>query len=107
MSIKTNSPDLEEALELLARKTSEAYSDDGLVTIVFSGSGEYKAVRINGFLEDIDKETLEKAILSAVIRSKEKQSKDFLGVITKEIEKEVERIREREEDTGVTIENVS
>ena len=55
---------VEEALRSLSKKTNQETSQNGLVTIVYTGTGEIKDIKINAVLSDIDKAELEEEILN-------------------------------------------
>ena len=39
--------ELDEAINTLSKAVKQESSDDGLVTLVFTGAGEFKEIRIN------------------------------------------------------------
>ncbi len=95
--------ELDEAINTLSKAVKQESSDDGLVTLVFTGAGEFKEIRINGALEDLDKGILEDAILNCLERSRERMSTDIYSVLLDFLNKE----NQEKEDFVVDIEDVS
>ena len=103
-----NDKELKEAFESLERRINEISSSDGIVSLKFSGMGEYLGVNINLPLEELDKETLEKAILECLELAKTKIGNDLFRMIRESIERKRKEINaDNEEDYGVTIKDVS
>lgn len=99
-------PELDKLIEDMLKKQNNVTSDDGKVTLHFTGGGDYTSVDINCFLEETTKEELEKDFISVLEKSKAifsaELADNIIGYIKHKEEKE-----EQEDEYGVTIDNVS
>lgn len=107
MDNKTINKRIEEEIKLLANKEIEITSQNGLVTILLSGSTTYKDVKINGNLSDIYKEELEEEILNALALARNELQKQINEAFESVVENILEDSRKEEDDSAITIENVS
>ena len=73
--------DLNDLRKKLEQKTHLTTSNDGLVTIQYTGTGDYKNISINGDLKNIDKDILEKDILDLIDYSKKQMQADLTEVM--------------------------
>ncbi len=108
--MRKNEKELKEALDSLERKISEVSSNDGIVSIKFSGMGEYLSLNINLPLEELDKDTLEKSIIECLEISKTKIGDDLFKLLKERVDRERSLLKEQEDDDddyGVTIKDVS
>ena len=72
--------------EYLKQQSHIVTSNDGLITVVFSGDGSYQSFRINKdqlLYEDI--RTLEKDIMEVINRSKEQMGADLLSTMNTDL----------------------
>ena len=88
-------------LESIITKRGNVTSDDGFVTLTYSGAGNYTKVTINCFLEEISKEDLEKDFIEVLAKSKEEMTED----IVKSLEDFTKA--HNDEENEVTIKDVS
>lgn len=101
-------PEFEKILEEVLETKNNVTSDDGKVTLHFTGVGEYTKVEINCFLEETNKEELEKDFLSVLAKSKEAFSSVLSNLLAEFAKKHEETKEENDDDEyGVTIDNVS
>ncbi len=56
-------------------------SDDGVVTMQYTGTGEYKNISINVDLKTVDKDVLEKDILTLIEYSKKQMQADLTEIM--------------------------
>ena len=61
----------------LEKKVHVTTSTDGIVTIQYTGTGEYKNISINVDLKTVDKDVLEKDILDLIAYSKNQMQADL------------------------------
>lgn len=96
--------DLEKMRSELDKKVHLTSSEDGLVSMQYTASGNYKSLSINGDLSTMDKEVIEKDIIDLINYSKNQMSADFTEYMMKNMkeekagENEVEESEEDEED---------
>ncbi len=105
--IENNDPELERLFDEMLNKKNNVTSEDGKVTLYFTGVGEYTGVKINCFLEETTKEELENDFLSVLVKSKEVFSTELATSLANFVKEHEEIKEETEEDYGVTIDNVS
>ena len=74
--------DLNDLRKKLEQKIHLTTSTDGLVTIQYTGTGEYKNISINSDLKNIDKDILEKDILDLIDYSKKQMQADLTEIIS-------------------------
>jgi len=73
---------LDELHKELEKKLHLSSSSDGLVSLQYTGSGDYKALSINSPLSSIlDKSVLERDILDVINYSKNQMSADVTGMM--------------------------
>ena len=73
--------ELKDIKEKLEKKYHSTTSDDGLVTLEYTGSGEYKKLTINKNLDEADKEKLEKDIVGLIEYAAKQIQADFTQII--------------------------
>ena len=106
--MNSNDNELKEAIISLERRINEVSSNDGIVSIKFTGMGDFLSVNINLPLEELDKETLEKSIVECLELTKKKTGDDLFKMFKESIERTIRKEEEKEnEEYGVTIDNVS
>jgi len=67
----------QKVIEALSKKIHTATSEDGYVSLEYSGTGEYHNLKINVNLDEVDKAKLEKDIMDIFTYSKNQISVDF------------------------------
>jgi len=107
--MNNNDKEFKEAIENLERRINEVSSNDGLFSLTFSGTGEYISCKINGRIEELDQDTLEKSIIECLNTQKKEVSEGVLNMIL-DLSKENKKIKDsndKDDELGVTIKNVS
>ena len=75
ISIEEN--EINDLRKKLEKKIHLTTSTDGVVTIQYTGTGEYKNISINVDLKTVDKDVLEKDILDLIAYSKNQMQADL------------------------------
>ena len=93
--------ELEKIIDDLLTRQNNVTSDDGKVTIYFTGVHEYTDIKINCFLEEITKEELEADIISVLDKSMKLSSSEFADSLINYVKKKGEEMSELDENDDV------
>ena len=93
--------ELEKIIDDLLTKSNNVTSDDGKVTIYFTGVHEYTDIKINCFLEETTKEELEADIISVLDKSMKLSSSEFADSLINYVKKKGEEMSELDENDDV------
>ena len=92
--------DLNDLRKKLEQKIHLTTSTDGLVTIQYTGTGEYKNISINSDLKNIDKDVLEKDILDLIDYSKKQMQADLTEIMLSFKDQVLEKEESQADDFG-------